>query len=233
MTVNADRYYHRLPGIAWTEHVRLWLYRIRSRRWKFTTYYRGPGWECPESKSGPGSTAKATRALRKALPDMLARYHVRSILDLGCGDFAWMRLVDLGSIRYTGIDIVRPLIEDNRKRYACDHIAFECRDSVCDPLPNADLVICRDFFIHYNFSSIRRILRNIRRCGALYLLATTHVQEARNLDLYAVGWFRPLNLQRAPFGFPDPLGVVVEEPDKGKCCGLWSLDAIAASAFLS
>ena len=77
----------------------LYLY-YRSSRKAFTQMYRKNGWFVCESASGPGSTLGATEPFRAMLPEIIRNLNVRSLLDAGCGDFNWMKEVDLRTIEY-------------------------------------------------------------------------------------------------------------------------------------
>src|SRR6185312_108434 len=68
-------------------------------------YDRNPPGQRPETADGPGATKALTRRLCEWLPAMLRRNQIYSMLDAACGDWAWMRLVDLGHIEYTGWDV--------------------------------------------------------------------------------------------------------------------------------
>ena len=67
--------------------------------------------------SGVGSLPEATVRYRAVLQKLLADYHVRSVVDIGCGDWQTGSRVDWTGIEYTGIDIVAEVIEADRKRY--------------------------------------------------------------------------------------------------------------------
>src|SRR5436853_6602823 len=84
----------------------------------FTRIYTANAWRDSESSSGPGSNISRTALLRPRLTRLLLDLGVRSILDLPCGDFNWMRLTELPAIEYVGADIVTPLIERNHSLYA-------------------------------------------------------------------------------------------------------------------
>jgi hypothetical protein len=43
--------------------------------------------------SGTGSTLHATADLRALLPELLKKLEVKVLLDLGCGDYSWMKHV--------------------------------------------------------------------------------------------------------------------------------------------
>ena len=213
----------KLPGFG---RIRNLVYRTKPYGTKFRAYYLDRGWNCAESASGPGSTLEATRAIREALPALIRNYAIRSIVDIPCGDFNWMRTLDLSGVDYRGFDIVREMVEADNARYGRSNIRFGCLDVMRDALPRADLVICRDCLFHYTNRHILRGLRNIRRSMSRYLFTSTFPTVPVNEELYAVGWFRPINLQAPPFDLPEPLAMVTEEPDRGKSMGLWAIDGI-------
>lgn len=194
---------------------------------RFDLIHRTNLWGANGSTSGVGSELAATTTLRQGLSALLRRLEVRELLDLPCGDFTWMALMDLGGIRYCGADIVPELIAVNTARYAePDRISFLRLDLVTDPLPAADLILCRDCLVHLSFAHIDAALDNIRRSGARWLLTTTFLHLESNQDIEDGDW-RPLNFQCAPFAFPEPEAVIVEECDEAggdyadKALALW------------
>jgi hypothetical protein len=60
----------------------------------FTDIYKNNNWKSEESVSGQGSTLDATIGIRTALPKLFDRFHVKSLLDIHCGDFNWLSKVD-------------------------------------------------------------------------------------------------------------------------------------------
>lgn len=188
----------------------------------FTDIYRSNAWGDPESVSGRGSTLARTTVIRRGLPALLAELGVRSLLDAPCGDFNWMRELDLGALDYTGVDVVPELVEQNRSRYGHEGRRFLVLDITRDEAPRADLVLCRDCFIHLSFKHTRAAVANFKRSGSTYLLATTHAHVGENVDIESGGGHF-VNLRLPPFNFPDPLRLIEEDPDLGKCLGLWRL----------
>jgi len=181
--------------------------------------------------SGEGSNLDRTAVLRAKLPALLARHDVRSILDAPCGDFYWMKEVPLGDIDYTGADIVPEIIERDVEWYAGPRRRFVVCDLVSDPLPTADLILCRDCLVHLPYAETRRAIDNFRRSGAVWLLTTTFTGDRENRDI-EIGDWRPISLERPPYGFPPPLDVINEESDEvdealgafpDKSLGLWRL----------
>jgi hypothetical protein len=176
--------------------------------------------------SGDGSSLRETRVARQVLPTLITRYDVRVLLDIPCGDCNWMRAIDFGGRAYIGADIVDDLIKRNQTAWGGPNRTFLHRDVVRDPLPPADLVVVRDCMIHLSNADVFEALRNIRRSGARYLLATTYTDRPTNPDILTGDW-RAINLQAPPFTLPPPLELISEEWDwadgyhADKCLGLW------------
>lgn len=200
--------------------------RLRGRESVFTRIYARNGWGSAESISGDGSTLRETRVARQVLPVLTERYGIRTLLDIPCGDCNWMRAIDFCGRTYIGADIVAELIQRNQTAFGDPARSFLKLDLVRDPLPRADLVLCRDCMIHLSNADVLAALRNVRRSGARYLLATTYTARPTNADIVTGEW-RPINLQVAPFNLPAPLELVSEEWDwadgyhADKCMALW------------
>lgn len=188
----------------------------------FSRLYRDNAWGDPESVSGRSSTLSATEALRRELPELLRRLGAESLLDAPCGDFNWMRHVDLGGIAYTGADVVPELVEANRRLHGGPQKSFLHLDVTKNDLPKTDVILCRDLFIHLSFAHAHAAIANFKRSGSQYLLVTTHLSVRGNRDASTGGW-RWLNLRLAPFHFPAPLESITENLESGKCLALWRL----------
>lgn len=189
----------------------------------FSDIYRNRTWEHSGSVSGRGSTLARTEVIRRELPRLLASVGAGSLLDAPCGDFNWMRHVDLGEVQYTGGDVVPELIALNLRRYGGERRSFVVLDITADELPRVDVVMCRDCFIHLSFKDIRAAVANFKRSGSAFLLATTHARVEENKDT-ETGGLRPVNLRLPPFDFPEPSQSITEDAESGKCLGLWRLE---------
>ena len=179
----------------------------------FTSIAASNYWGDSESMSGPGSNLAQTAVIRHALPALFRKYEIKTVLDLPCGDFHWMKEVDLSSIQsYTGGDIVGKLVEDNERKFGhlAPKVRFRRLDIIEDDLPCSDLIICRDCLVHLPFSEIRRSLDNMKRAEIRYLLATSYPGKKFNHDIVMGDW-RPLNMELAPFRLPPPIETILEE----------------------
>jgi methyltransferase family protein len=200
--------------------------RLRGRESVFTRIYATNEWGNPESVSGDGSSLRETRIVRQVLPILVGRYDVQTLLDVPCGDCHWMREIDFCGRAYIGADIVAELVARNQTTFGSPKRSFVHCDLVRDPLPPADLVLVRDCMIHLSNADVLAALRNVRRSGARYLLATTYTARPTNPDIVTGDW-HPINLQAPPFALPRPLELISEEWDwadgyhADKCLGLW------------
>ena len=185
-----------------------------------------------ESKSGKGSTLEQTKVIRMEIPLLLKNLNVKIMFDAACGDFNWMKHVDLGNIKYIGADIVPDLIEQNNKLYANQNRSFVVRDVVSDDLPKSDLIYCRDCLVHLPMADIFTALRNFKKSGAKYLLTTTFMSNRINNLNVVVGNWQPLNLMGEPFNLPKPIYVINENCTEAggnysdKSLALWDLSTL-------
>lgn len=196
----------------------------------FEIIFRHNLWNCPESASGRGSTLENTEGIRKQLPSLVKKLAIKTFLDLACGDFNWMKKIDLKVDKYSGIDIVNSICEHNRHNYTQYNREFIRLDFTKDALPKTDIILCRDALVHLSFCDISKAIKNIKKSGSRYLLVTTYPNVKVNFEICTGGW-RPLNLQKPPFNWPEPIFFIedsdeIRPSDWGKYLGLWEVQKI-------
>lgn len=195
---------------------------------RFTRIYETNLWGSEASRSGSGSADDQTAHIREQLPGLLKEINAASLLDIPCGDFAWMRYVDLDGIHYIGGDIVPGLIERNQTQFGGAHREFRHLDLTADLLPRADMVLCRDCLVHLSSSHIWKAVANLKRSGCTWLLTTTFPDHDTHEEIEDGDW-RLLNLELPPFGFPPPVSLLNEGCTEGggyypdKSLGLWRI----------
>lgn len=204
------------------------LWAVGGPRAVFGRVYRRNLWGSGESASGAGSTEARAAAFRDELIALLRRIDTRVLLDAPCGDGTWIGPVADAVPRYVGVDVVPAVVERARARHGGERRTFARADLARDPLPPADVILCRDCLVHFSFAEIRRALRNFRRSGAAWLVTTTFEDAGPNLDIVTGGW-RALNLREPPFSFPAPLAAIDERSPghPGKRLALWRMEALA------
>lgn len=214
-------------------HSRLgrWVRRqrgSRSHREIFTDIFRSGAWGSEESVSGIGSTMEQTEVLRVFLPDLVHELGVQTLCDVPCGDWHWLQHVRLDLREYIGLDVVPDVVARNRQRFGQPGRRFEVLDLTREVPPRADLVLCRDLLVHLSDEDIRAALSNLVATGSTWLLTTTFTEPRPHRDIETGSW-RPLNLERSPWNFPEPVRLINEHctVEDGiwldKSLGLWRL----------
>lgn len=173
----------------------------------------------PETLCGAGSTLAETQYLRSKLPWIMEELGVKKLLDAPCGDFHWMSQVDLAGVEYIGADYSAANLKAARAR--SDTVELQFLDVITDDLPQADAMLCRDFYQHLPNRMVFSALRNFISASIPWLLLTTHDNEA-NDDIEKAGMFRRINMSLPPFNFPEPSIVIADPPGSGHFLGVWS-----------
>jgi SAM-dependent methyltransferase len=152
--------------------------------------------------SGPGSVPQFARSYMGYLQNFMRSNAVRSVLDVGCGDWQFSRYMDWSGIAYTGIDVSSVVLLTTRT-FGRDGVRFAEMDAAHDALPSADLLLAKDVLQHWPNEDVSRFLAQLPRFR--YALITNGFPPGSETQLnsdIAAGGFRPLDLSRAPFGLP-------------------------------
>ena len=115
---------------------------------KFTTIYKKNIW----GSSGSGSNFSINNKwFLSELRTIIDKYEIKSIADLGCGDWKIMSHFEFNEDEsYTGIDCVDFLIENHNKKFKKDNINFVQQDISLEIPSGYDLVIIKDVIQHWD-----------------------------------------------------------------------------------
>lgn len=165
--------------------------------------------------------------LKRVMRQYLAGIATPHIVDVPCGDMAWMPNVldDVAKdfpkgLRYTGLDIVPEAVAANTQKLGGDRggrvtYEFSVFDVTSNMPPTVDMLICRDLVNHLATKDIQRLLRNLRESGTRYLV----ISNNRNPDDGGPGEWGPfardfgdvggssrhLDITKRPFSFGAPI----------------------------
>ncbi|HPF77746.1 MAG TPA: class I SAM-dependent methyltransferase [Alphaproteobacteria bacterium] len=194
----------------------------------FTNIYKNNTWNGKESISGQGSDLSETSILLDKLPAFLKKYNIKTMIDLPCGDYNWMRHLEFNFDQYTGVDIVGDIIEKNNQRFGSDKKIFKQKNCLIDDIGSADLLFCRDLLIHFSQKDVFRFFENLKNADIEYIL-TTHFLSGENINIVTGQW-APINLCAPPYNFPPPIDYILEETkmyggqySKIKAMALWRM----------
>lgn len=169
-----------VPRRLYQRYVRLRVTRQRRRnegrslREIFSDIYERHAWggEGEAYCSGSGSTERHAARYADAVGRFVRDRGIRTIVDLGCGDFVVGRRLISPDVSYIGVDLVEELIRRNRERHGAPGVSFACLDITSDPLPDGDLCLVRQVLQHLSNDQIGAVLRNVRKYP--FVLITEH-----------------------------------------------------------
>lgn len=197
----------------------------------FTEIEKENVWIEEETKSGIGSSILQTKKIVEQIPKVLSDLNIKSIFDIPCGDFNWFQKIDLTGKVYCGGDIVEKIITHNNSKYKKDNINFIVFNLLEEIPTNYDLIFCRDCLVHFSYADIEKALYNIKKSGSKYFITTTFPEEESNENIITGGW-RPIDLTKEPFNFPQPIMIINEDCTEmdgrfsDKSLGIWEIKTL-------
>ena len=108
--------------------------------------------------SGGGSSPEATQPYKVFLEEFIRQNDIKSIVDLGCGDWQFSQFLDFGRATYIGIDASKNVIIDNQKSFSGPRVSFANLPKNYSELPSAELLICKDVLMHLSTKEVQDIL---------------------------------------------------------------------------
>ena len=155
----------------------------------YETNYWGSG-------SGSGSNENLCQGYVAFLQEFFKTYHIKSIVDAGCGDWQFSKNIDFSGITYQGFDVASFVINANTPRYSKDNISFHLYDGDFSKLPSADLLICKDVLQHLPIAKIQEFITILPRFK--YALITNDIGTNNNTEILPTQG-RTLDLREDPF----------------------------------
>ena len=174
-----------------------------SRADVFAGIYRDGTWgrNDRDGTSGFGSTVRTTALYRAYLEQLVKDAHVHSVVDAGCGDWEFSKVIDWTGIDYKGYDIVGSLVAQDTQRYGKPNVQFFTADIIDADLPPADLLIVKNVLQHLQNADVQRFLAKQLPKYKLAILTDgvdAHTLSSTNPDI-RTGAYRPLDPGQPPF----------------------------------
>jgi SAM-dependent methyltransferase len=160
----------------------------------FTKIYSNNKWG---RGSGVGSSKYATRTYRRYLQQFIRTHNIRSVVDLGCGDWQFSRFIDWKGVEYHGFDLVEDVIKSNVERFSQNNIKFSIIDDMHN-IPEADLLIVKDVMQHWDNKTIIEFIPTIKKYKHALITNALHIKNNDRTDI-PVGEFRSVDLNKEPF----------------------------------
>ena len=172
----------------WRYQLRQGINALRSTESIYTETYQKNLWGAAGGdglQSGSGSRGLPADLYAAMIKEFIVANNISKVLDLGCGDFAIGKDISSVCAQYTGVDVVKMVVERNTREFGSDKVRFQHLNVVQDELPNADLCLIRQVLQHLSNDQIRRILAKLGKYR--HLVITEHYPEpddfvAHNVD---------------------------------------------------
>jgi SAM-dependent methyltransferase len=132
----------------------------------FTEVYEKKMWGGANAQkfySGSGSNDDNTFLYREYVQRFIVKHNIKSVLDIGCGDFRLGKLMDWRGLKYVGADVVSELVAHNNHLYADMNVSFLQYDITKDNLPSAELYLIRQVFQHFSNEDIHSSLEKLTK----------------------------------------------------------------------
>jgi SAM-dependent methyltransferase len=166
----------------------------------FARIYETDHWK---GGSGQGSRPDATLPYRRLVERLLSSSDIRSVVDIGCGDWQSSQLIDWRGVNYIGVDVVPEVTRANTARFGGPNVTFICSEVIEERVPRADLLLCKDVLQHWPNRAVRRFITRQRWLHRYMLLTndveSVHSPEAMHNADIPMGHWRTIDLAQPPF----------------------------------
>lgn len=145
------------------------------------------GWQSggQETPCGAGSLIENTEHQRKWIPQIVEKYKIKTISDIGAGDLNWMSNVQLPKdVKYTPYDLVPRQPEV---------LEFDLLTTIP---PKSDLIMCLWVLNHFPDEQSLAAMENIKKSGSKYLIITNtpkwnqdYITELGYIDMITISKF--------------------------------------------
>ena len=161
-------------------------------------------YEGPESHwgngSGPGSSAVHTVEYQAFVSRFIYLNNVRTVTDIGCGDWQFSKFINFADAQYLGLDVVESVIERNNALHGREGVRFKTMPTDLSDIIPADLLLMKDVLQHIPNAAIARFRRDVFPKFKFCLITNSFqkLDTASNIDV-ETGSFRCLDLVAPPY----------------------------------
>lgn len=132
----------------------------------FNDIYKNQSWGFD---SGPGSDPENAKEWINLVNSFIIKNNIKSILDLGCGDWRLGKELNLDSVDYVGVDVSSIIIE-KIKHNEKENIKFINHDIESFDFLDVDLILIKDVLQHLKLESVKNIVDKIVAHGKYALI---------------------------------------------------------------
>lgn len=204
----------RISDYRMAQRRRKWAAKTRAEA--FNEVYIHGVWDSAggAAPSGEGSYGAWADHYVATVSKLIADLDVKSVLDIGTGDFNIGRQISPLVDEYLATDVSDFVIKRNQAMFSnMPSVKFMTLDACVDEIPRVDLILIRQVLQHISNAEVEQVLANIERSGAGTALIVEHHPApdrllSPNIDLgthgpdLRTGMSSGLYLDQAPFSRP-------------------------------
>lgn len=166
--------------------------------------------------SGEGSLVIHTKGYKTFLEGFLSRNHIKTVVEMGCGDWQFSRYIDWKGAKYVGYDVVPSVVQMNTSAFANENVDFKLYSGNPAELPQADLLIVKDVLQHLPNQLVHDFLPSLKKFRHALITNCTNPIDASDVNHdIEVGAFRYLDLRLPPFNLEASLAYTFSKVDVG------------------
>jgi tetratricopeptide (TPR) repeat protein len=149
--------------------------------------------------SGAGSHPRTMCLYAGYIQHLMESLSIKTIIDIGCGDWQFSQYLDFTGRQYIGLDVVRSVIVTNTATFGAPNIQFQHADATrLTNLPAYDLLLCKDVLQHLSNANVLSFLGKLHRKSHALITNDYHPSNEDCKD----GNTRPLDVSAPPFNLP-------------------------------
>ncbi len=117
----------------------------------FENIYKNKTWQidsADKSLSGSGSDVTSSAPYVEFIEEIIESYQIKSLVDLGHGDWNMWNNYKFANTKYIGIDVVPEVSAKCTEKYGSKNRQFRSGDAVSMRIPNAEMLITKDVLQH-------------------------------------------------------------------------------------
>jgi 2-polyprenyl-3-methyl-5-hydroxy-6-metoxy-1,4-benzoquinol methylase len=172
---------------------------FESNKEVFNFIYKNQLWQ---NDSGTGSDPKNAKEWIDVVNSIINEKNIKSILDIGCGDWRIGKELNLDNINYLGLDASSDII-NKIKHNKKSNIKFINYDAELYKFHNVDLILIKDVLQHLSSDSVKNILSKVFEYAKYALICNDFNKDNENLNNCKIssGGLTCLDLNKTPFNY--------------------------------
>jgi hypothetical protein len=148
----------------------------------FSKIYEEGFWSSPGiPSSGSGSIPSAAAAYVDLVMDFLKKHEIKTVLDIGHGDWSMWEKYKFDDVDYLGVDVYEKVTDQLNNLYKTKNRKFMSLNVVTEKIPARDVCISKDVLQHLPTKDIIEVLNKIDKFKYLIICNDFYKVDAKDM----------------------------------------------------